>query len=90
MLSINVTEFRRNLPTYLKRIQEGNEIQLTNRGKVIARIVPEEDEAQAARKRLEAIRGTAIVGDIISPIEDMERIPLTVSLPPPPSTTKYL
>lgn len=72
MLSINVTEFRKHLPTYLKRIQEGDEIQLTNRGKVIARIVPENDEAEAARKRLEAIRGTAIVGDIISPIEDVE------------------
>jgi prevent-host-death family protein len=71
MLFINVTEFRRHLPTYLKRIQEGNEIQLTNRGKVIARIVPEKDEVEAARKRLEAIRGTAIVGDIISPIEDV-------------------
>lgn len=72
MLSINVTEFRKHLPAYLKRIQEGDEIQLTNRGKVIARIVPEKDEAEAARKRLEAIRGTAIVGDIISPIEDLE------------------
>lgn len=72
MLSINVTEFRRHLLTYLKRIQEGDEIQLTNRGKVIARIVPETDEAEAARKRLEAIRGTAIVGDVISPIADME------------------
>ena len=72
MLIINVTEFRKHLPTYLKCIQEGDEIRLTNRGKVIARIVPEKDEAEAARERLEAISGTAIVGDIISPIEDVK------------------
>jgi prevent-host-death family protein len=72
MLTVNVTEFRKYLPAYLKRVQQGDEIQLTNRGKVIARIVPEEDEVEAARKRLEAIRGTAIVGDIFGPIEGME------------------
>lgn len=72
MLSINVTEFRRHLQTYLKRIQAGDEIQLINRGKVIARVVPATDETEAARKRLEAIRGTAIVGDVISPVEDIE------------------
>ena len=72
MLAVNVTEFRNHLPAYLKRIWNGDEIQLTNRGKVIARIVPEEDEAAAARKRLEALRGKMIVGDVISPIEDGE------------------
>jgi antitoxin (DNA-binding transcriptional repressor) of toxin-antitoxin stability system len=72
MLAVNVTEFRKHLPAYLKHIQNGDEIQLTNRGKIIARIVPEEDEAVAARKRLEALRGKMIVGDVISPIEDAE------------------
>jgi prevent-host-death family protein len=71
MLTINVTEFRKCLPAYLKCVQEGDEIQLTNRGKTIARIVPAEDEAEAARERLEAIRGTAIVGDIIGSMEDV-------------------
>ena len=72
MLAVNVTEFRKHLPAYLKRIQNGDEIQLTNRGKVIARIVPEEDEAEAARQRLFALRGKGIVGDVVSPIEDVE------------------
>jgi len=72
MLAVNVTEFRKHLPAYLKRIQEGDEIQLTNRGKIIARIVPEEDEAEAARRRLLALRGKGTVGDVVSPIEDVE------------------
>jgi len=72
MLAVNVTEFRKHLPAYLKRIQEGDEIQLTNRGKIIARIVPEEDEAEAARRRLLALQGKGTVGDVVSPIEDVE------------------
>jgi prevent-host-death family protein len=57
MFAVNVTEFRKHLPEYLKKIQQGEEIQITNRGKVIARVVPEVDEAEAARQRLLALRG---------------------------------
>jgi hypothetical protein len=34
---------------------------------VIARIVPEENRAAAARRRLKALRGKAKVGDVMSP-----------------------
>ena len=38
------------------------------RGRVIARIVPQEDRQAAARKRLKALRGKArISGDIVAP-----------------------
>jgi prevent-host-death family protein len=72
MSSINVTELRQHLPEYLKQVQAGEEISITLHGKTIARIVPEakENKREAALKRLEALRGTVIVGDIISPIEE--------------------
>jgi prevent-host-death family protein len=72
MSSINVTELRQHLPEYLKQVQAGQEIAITLHGKTIARIVPEakESKREAALKRLEALRGTVIVGDIISPIEE--------------------
>lgn len=44
-------------------------MQITHRGKVIARIEPECDPAQAARERLVALRPKARVGDVISPID---------------------
>jgi antitoxin (DNA-binding transcriptional repressor) of toxin-antitoxin stability system len=46
-------------------------LEVTVRGRVIARIVPEEDPTAAARERLKALRGKArITGDIISPLAE--------------------
>ena len=72
MNSVNVTELRQHLPEYLKQVQQGEEIVITLHGKTIARIVPEHQETkrEAALKRLEALRGTVIVGDILSPLNE--------------------
>ncbi len=72
MQEINITELRKHLPSYLKRVARGEQIRITSNGQVLARIVPEDDPHAAARKRLEALRGTMVVGDIVSSIEGME------------------
>ena len=68
MSAINVTELRQHLPAYLKQVQQGEEIAVTLHGQVIARLVPDrqDSERDTARKRLEALRGTVIVGDIVA------------------------
>jgi prevent-host-death family protein len=70
MSSINVTELRQHLPEYLKQVQAGEEISITLHGKIIARIVPEakESKREVALQRLDALRGSVIVGDIVSPL----------------------
>jgi prevent-host-death family protein len=72
MNSVNVTELRQHLPDYLKQVQQGEEIEITLHGKIIARIVPDrkENAREAALKRLEALRGKMIVGDIIAPLDE--------------------
>ncbi len=72
MHSVNVTELRQHLPDYLKQVQQGEEIAVTLHGKTIARIIPghQETKREAALKRLEALRGTVIVGDILAPIDE--------------------
>ena len=65
---INVTELRQNLPAYLADVRKGEEIEVTSRGKVIARIVAGGDPHQEARERLLAIRKRCFVGDVVSPI----------------------
>jgi prevent-host-death family protein len=72
MQEINVTELRKHLPSYLKRVARGEQIRVTSNGKVLARIVPEDDPAAAARGRLEALRGTMVGGDIVSPNDAVE------------------
>jgi len=69
MNSVNVTELRQHLTDYLKQVQQGEEIAITPHGKTIGRIVPDHNESkrEATLKRLEALRGTVIVGDILAP-----------------------
>ena len=55
MKDVNVTELRQNLPAYLRRVQRGERIKVTSRGRVIAELAPpaaQESEAVAARKLL--------------------------------------
>jgi prevent-host-death family protein len=67
MSRVKVSELRQNLPEYLARVREGQEIEVTVHGRVIARIVPEGGRAEAARERLKALRAKARVGDVLSP-----------------------
>lgn len=64
---VNVTELRQNLPAYLAEVKKGREIEVTSRGKVIARIVAGGDPHQEARERLLAARKHCTVGDVVSP-----------------------
>lgn len=55
MKTVQVTELRQRLPTYLARVQRGERLRISSRGKVIAEIAPPtpaEDEVKAARTRL--------------------------------------
>ena len=70
MTEVNVTELRQNLPEYLADVKKGNELKITVHGKVIARIVPEVDAKDAARKRLAALRAKCKVGDVITPTDE--------------------
>ncbi|MDB5800336.1 MAG: Antitoxin [Rhodocyclales bacterium] len=52
---VSITTLRQNLPEYLARVERGERVRITNRGRVIAEItspMPTEDAAVAARKRL--------------------------------------
>ena len=71
MSKISVTELRRNLPAYLAQVRKGEEIEVAVHGKVIARIVPEQDAAQSAKARLVALRKKVKIGDATSPSGDV-------------------
>jgi prevent-host-death family protein len=67
MDDVKLTELRQNLPAYLKQVEKGRELRITSRGKPVARLLPAEGAAEAARARLVALRKTARVGNVISP-----------------------
>lgn len=68
MRKVNVTDLRQHLPGYIKQVQSGELIQITLYGKVVARLVPEQDAVEEARKSLTGWRGSAHIGDVLNPI----------------------
>lgn len=67
-MEVNVTELRQNLPSYLAEVRKGGVIEVTSRGKVIARIIAGGDPQREARERLVAAREKSCIGDVTSPI----------------------
>jgi len=70
MEKIAVSEFRANMLGILKKVEKGEVIALTSRGHEVAKIIPPDDRMEEARKALRHLRKTAVIGDVLSPIED--------------------
>ena len=68
MQEVNVSELRSHLPEYLARAELGEEILVTRRGRVIARLSAAQDHRTEAKRQLEALRARARVGDVVSPV----------------------
>ena len=72
MKEVNVTELRQNLPGYIAKVQRGERIRVTSRGKVVAELAPpasSPDMAAAARARL---RGSVLRYDRpLEPVADV-------------------
>ncbi len=70
MEKVAVSEFRANLVSFLKRVEKGEVIALTSRGHEVAKIIPPDNKSENARNALKKLRKTAIIGDVLSPIEE--------------------
>jgi prevent-host-death family protein len=68
MHEVNVSELRNHLPEYLARAELGEEILVTRRGRVIARLSAAQDRRSEAKRQLEALRPRARVGDVLRPV----------------------
>ena len=70
METIAVSDLRVNLMKVLKEIEHGAIINITSRGKVVAKLVPPEYSKEMAKRKLKEISKTAVIQDVISPIEN--------------------
>ena len=70
MESIGVSKLRENMVMFLNKVQQGESITITSRGTEIAMLIPIETQKEVARNALKQLRKTAIVGDVVSPIEE--------------------
>ena len=68
---VNITDFRANLLTYLKEVQQhGEPITVTSNGQLLATVVAPIEQREFAQARLKALAKTAKINDVISPIDD--------------------
>ncbi len=70
MIEVSVTTFRNHIPDYLGKLRKGENIAITSRGKVIARLLPPVDERLSARQRLSELRTKCRIGNVVSPLDE--------------------
>lgn len=68
MIEVSISELRAHLPDFIRLANRKGAVCITSHGKEIARIVAAESPKEEARKKLEALRKTAKVGDLLSPV----------------------
>ncbi len=66
---IAVSDLRANLMKILKKIEHGSVIDITSRGKIVAKLVPPDYTREIAKEKLKELRKNAILGDLVSPID---------------------
>ena len=70
MKSVSISELRANLLQYLTLVQQGEQINVTSKGQVLATLNSPVSQQDAAKAKLGKLAETAVIHDVISPIED--------------------
>jgi prevent-host-death family protein len=52
MTTVSISELKANLSRYVRKVRRGSEVQVLDRGKPVARLVPAVMDGQEARERL--------------------------------------
>ncbi|MCK4446941.1 MAG: type II toxin-antitoxin system prevent-host-death family antitoxin [Candidatus Marinimicrobia bacterium] len=69
MQTIAVSELRANLMKVLKEIEHGESLDITSRGKVVAKLLPPDYSRDKARNKLKEIGKRVVIHDVISSID---------------------
>jgi prevent-host-death family protein len=60
MKDVSISELRQQLPTYLARVERGERLRVTNRGRAIAEISPPSQPAEAAVQARARLAGSVL------------------------------
>ena len=64
--TVDATELQENWNAYLNRVVAGETLLIAVDNKIVARLMPETDPAEAAYQRILSYRKDAWVGDVLS------------------------
>jgi antitoxin (DNA-binding transcriptional repressor) of toxin-antitoxin stability system len=71
MLEVTATELRNHLFDYLEKAEHGEVVAIRRHGRVVACLRAEIPEADQALNELREMRAQFVVGDVLSPIENL-------------------
>jgi len=71
MLKVGVSELQANLSNFLQKVKEGDVVVIIVHGSEVARLVPPNYAASAARTKLKQLGQTAVIGDVVSPVSEI-------------------
>jgi prevent-host-death family protein len=74
METIAVSELRSKLMKVMREVKSGSSVNITLRGKVVARLVPPEAAMISAKGKLRALGKTAVLHDVISPLGEAWKV----------------
>jgi prevent-host-death family protein len=63
--AVGVRELRQNLSVYLRRVQDGEALEVTDRGRAVALLVPIPEPATPLQKLIAQGRATVPAGDLL-------------------------
>jgi prevent-host-death family protein len=69
MLAVKITDLRQNLPSWIARARAGERIGVSVHGEIVAELVPAVDRKAEAKRALATLRKTAVLGDLITPVD---------------------
>ena len=82
MITAGIREFKNKLSHYLSYVKKGEDVLITERGKVIARVIHENSQKTSLRKELQPL---IMNGSIIFPVQELNKdIPDPVAVPGKP------
>ncbi len=80
MTSVSITDLKANLSRHLREVRRGGEIQVLNRGKPIARLVPTQSLTKADKTRDKLIREGVIIPGKDTAANVLDRPPLELKI----------
>lgn len=70
MISVSISELRANLLKYLKIAQQGEQVNVTSKGKPLASLSPPVSRSDAAKAKLAKLAESAVIHDVITPTDE--------------------
>lgn len=86
MISTGIRELKNNLSRYVRRVEAGERVAVTDRGRVIAELVPPGGAAGPGRSRYAALLAAGVVRPALEEGDPLADLP-ALGLPPGTATT---